>query len=189
MSDNYTIERNNQKLNMIIEEKKERKKYLVLGIIVIPLLLTILGMLVYRLSLKRENVNTAEANMIVTPDNSDEALNAVGNSRWMADGSFETSMTTNWHFSDAEEMSEDAYVQNVFNNTNDIRFEVALTEEPEHTIYKSPVIPRGSYLENIVLDEPLSAGKHDSILTYYLLDNEKNVVSSLEVNISIVVKK
>lgn len=187
MRENSTIERINRKLAMVSEERDIRLKHFVYGIVVVPILLTVLGLLVYAHSANGTDSNGSDANLVVAPDNIGEVTDSTGNAAGLADGSFETSMTTEWHFSTGDAMSEDAYVQNVLENTNDIYFEVALKDNADKVIYKSPIIPRGSHLENIVLDEYMAAGTYDCVLTYYLLDDVRNPISSLQIDVLVIV--
>ena len=187
MDRNITIERISKKLVMISEEKDIRIKYFVIGIVLIPIILTIMGTIMYSSSLNGKGSKSADANVVVTPSDINEIAGSTGNAKGLSQGSFETSMTTEWHFSYSDAMSGDAYVQNVLENTNDIYFDVVLADDPDHVIYRSPIIPRGSYLENIVLDEALEAGTYDCVLIYYLIDDENNPVSTLDIDISIVV--
>lgn len=184
---NITIERISKKLSMVSDEHDIKVRFFVIGILIVPLLLTIIGASVYMGSLKGAESKSADANVVVTPDNMDEVKNSTGNAAGLAPGSFETSMTTEWHFNSGEEMSGDAYVQNVLENTNDVYFDVVFADDTEHVIYKSPIIPRGSHLENIVLDEKLAPGTYDCILIYHLVDDNNYPVSSLQVDIKIVV--
>ena len=187
MNRNLTIERISKKLSMVSEEHDVKLKFFIIGIVIVPLLLTVIGASVYSASLKGAESKSADANVVVTPDNIDEVKGSTGNAASLAPGSFETSMTTEWHFSSGEEMSGDAYVQNVIGNTNDIYFDVVMANDLEHVIYKSPIIPRGSHLENIVLDENLESGTYDCVLIYHLVDENNYPVSSLNVDIKIIV--
>ena len=187
MNGNQTIERISKKLSMVSEERYIKRYFFVIGIVIIPILLTVIGTSVYSVSLKGADSKSADANVVVTPDNIDEAMDSTVNATSVAPGSFETSMTTEWHFNSGEAMSGDAYVQNVIGNTNDIYFDVVLADDTEHVIYRSPIIPRGSHLENVMLDENLEPGTYDCILIYHLVDDNNYPVSSLQIDIKVIV--
>ena len=187
MGGNITIERISKKLSMVSEEKYIKTRFFVIGIVIVPLLLTLIGAGIYSASLKGAESKSADANVVVTSDNNSEMKESISNAVGLAPGSFETSMTTEWHFGSGQEMSGDAYVQNVINNTNDIYFDVVMADDMEHVIYKSPIIPRGSHLENVVLDENLKSGTYDCVLIYHLVDENNYPVSSLNVDIKIIV--
>ena len=83
--------------------------------------------------------------------------------------------------------SYDAVVENVEKNTNDVYFDVELSDT-EETIYESPVIPRGSHLEALTLDKELEAGTYDCVLTYHLIDEDQNTVSTLRMGLTVMVE-
>ncbi len=97
-------------------------------------------------------------------------------------------MNTTWHFETGDSASYDAYVANVAENTNDVYFDIFLEGQEEEPIYQSPVIPRGSEMEEITLDKPLDAGTHNCVLIYHLVDEEQKTVSTLQVGLTIVVE-
>lgn len=103
-------------------------------------------------------------------------------------GSYSAKMNSTWNFADGKSPSKNAYVENVTSNTHDVYFDVVRSDTNE-TIYESPVLPRGSYLENIVLDKELEAGTYDCVLTYHLVDEKQNTVSTLNMAITIIVEK
>ena len=105
-----------------------------------------------------------------------------------APGYYSASMTTTWHFETGDAASYDAYVANVAENTNDVYFDIFLAEQEDEPIYQSPVIPRGSELDEIILDKSLDAGTHDCILIYHLVDGEQKTVSTLRVALTIIVE-
>jgi hypothetical protein len=98
-------------------------------------------------------------------------------------------MTNTWHFATGDAISEDAFVENKEENTNDVYFDVFLADDEENPILQSPVIPRGAELDNISLDTPLGAGTYDCVMVYHLVDEEQNTVSTLRVGITIIVEK
>ena len=84
--------------------------------------------------------------------------------------------------------SYDAVVENVETNTNDVYFDIVLENDEETVLYKSPVIPRGSRLEDIALDEPLEAGTHNCVVIYHLIDEEQNTLSILRIALEIIIE-
>lgn len=97
-------------------------------------------------------------------------------------------MTTTWHFETGDAASRDAYVANVAENTNDIYFDVFLAEQEDEPIYQSPVIPRGSELDEVILDKSLDVGSHDCIMIYHLINENQETVSTLRVAFTIVIE-
>ena len=64
-----------------------------------------------------------------------------------------------------------------------------LADDENKPILKSPVLPRGSELNNIALDVQLSAGTYDCVMVYHLVDEEQNTISTLRVGFTIIVEK
>lgn len=127
-------------------------------------------------------------NVVVNASNAEEIAEEMISQEYIAPGYYSASMTTTWHFASGDEVSEDAYVENVAENTNDVYFDLFLSEQEDEPIYQSPVIPRGSELEKIALDKPLEAGTYDCVLIYHLVDEEQNTVSTLRVAVTLVVE-
>jgi hypothetical protein len=96
-------------------------------------------------------------------------------------------MTTTWNFSTGDAVSDDAYVRNAPENTNDVYFDVVLEEDENQVLYKSPVIPRGEELEGIKLDTKLSKGTYPAVVIYNLVDDQQKTISTLRVGINIIV--
>ena len=84
--------------------------------------------------------------------------------------------------------SDNAYVENAESNTNSVYFDVTRTDT-EETIFESPILPVGSHLENITLDSDLPAGTYDCVVTYHLLDEEENSISTLKLTVTIIVEQ
>ena len=122
---------------------------------------------------------------VVTEENLEEFLEQEAEET-VEPGYYETMMNTTWHFDSSEEASTDAYVANSKNNLNSVYFDVALSDTGE-IIYSSPIIPVGSHLDNITLDTKLEAGNHQCIITYYLLDDEDEPVSKLNIRMNVVI--
>ncbi len=129
---------------------------------------------------------TEKRNVVVNDDNVDEVLADLTESEYTAPGYYEVMMNTTWKFSTGSAASSNAYVKNVATNTNDVYFDVTLSDTDE-LIYSSPLIPLGSYLENITLDKDLDAGTYDCVCTYHLVDEEQNTLSTLKITLTIVV--
>lgn len=102
--------------------------------------------------------------------------------------SHDVKMNSLWNFKNGASVSEDAYVANPSVNVNAVFFEVCINGSDE-CIYKSPVIPVGSHLENISFDRKLQAGKYDCVLKYTLLGSDGvSSVGTMQFSLSIVVK-
>lgn len=163
---------------------RKNKKIMIAGIIIIIALIAVIVVL-----LTREKEEEPQRNVVVTRDNVDEVVANMMEKEYVEPGYYSASMSNVWHFAAGDAESEDAYVENVEENTNDVYFDVFLADDEENAILKSPVLPRGSELEHITLDTPLDAGTYDCIMVYHLIDEEQNTVSTLRVGLTIIVEK
>lgn len=175
--------------------KKKRSGILIIFLILIIAALAVTVVFLFRKN--QENIDTISSmseqapaekrNVVVNKDNVEEVINQLSEEEKTPAGNYEVVMSTLWNFANGSAVSNDAYIENAETNTNDVYFDVTLAETGE-TIYKSPVIPVGSYLKNVTLDTELAKGKYDSVITYSLLDEEQNVLSTVSVGFVINVK-
>lgn len=169
---------------------KAQKKYNLLilaGVaVVIVLLLVAIVLLLKR---GRGEKEEPKRNVVVTQENAEAIMAEMVEEEYVEPGYYSTAMTTTWHFETGDAISEDAYVANRVENTNDIYFDVFLAEDETEPILQSPVIPRGSEMNNISLDKPLDAGTYDCVTVYHLVDEKQNTVSTLRIGLTIVVEK
>ena len=168
---------------MATEEKN--KKIVIFGAVLIVVILV--AIIIFLFSRGRED--EPKRNVVVTKDNIEEVADDMMNQDYIEPGYYSTSMSTTWHFATGDAISEDAYVANVEENTNDIYFDVFLADDENKPILKSPVLPRGSELNNIALDVQLSAGTYDCVMVYHLVDEEQNTISTWRVGFTIIVEK
>lgn len=124
-----------------------------------------------------------EGKAIVTPDNVDEVIADLQEDK-VADGMYEVTMNTYWEFESGDSASTNAYVENSTANSNDVYFDIVRSDTGEN-IYSSPIIPIGSHLEGITLDKALDAGEYECVLTYHLLDENEESISTLNINLNI----
>lgn len=167
-----------------------QKKYILLVLagvaVVIVLLLIVIVLLLNRGRGKEEE---PKRNVVVTQDNAEAVIAEMTEEEYVAPGYYSTAMTTTWHFETGDAVSEDAYVANRIENTNNVYFDVFLADDETEPILQSPVIPRGSEMDNISLDKPLGAGTYDCVTVYHLIDEEQNTVSTLRIGLTIVIEK
>lgn len=163
---------------------KKNKLLIIAAIIIIIVLLAVIAFLL----LGRKEEEEPKRNVVVTKENAEEVLDDMMNQDYIEPGYYSASMSTTWHFATGDAVSEDAYVENVPENTNDVYFDLVLAEDEEDVLLKSPVIPRGSELNDIALDKSLSAGTYDCVLIYHLVDEDQNTVSTLRVGVTVIVE-
>lgn len=160
---------------------------IVSGVVIIALISVIAVLLLDR---KEEHEpDEPKRNVVVNQNNAEEIATEMISQKYVEPGYYSASMTMEWHFETGDAISEDAYVANKIENTNDIYFDVFLADDETDPILQSPVIPRGSELDNISLDKPLDAGTYDCIMIYHLVDEEQNTVSTLRVRFTVIVEK
>lgn len=164
--------------------KKGGKPLLIVCALIIIVLLTVIIVVLLG---KQKTDDKPKRNVVVNEDNAEDVAEDLFNHETVKPGTYEVRMNSTWNFKDGISASENAYVENVPANTNDVYFDVELSDT-EETIYESPVIPRGSHLEAITLDEELEAGTYDCVLTYHLIDEDQNTVSTLRMGLTVVVE-
>jgi flagellar basal body-associated protein FliL len=161
------------------------------GIVVIIALLVVIVILLLN---KKDTTpvetrdDVAARGVVVNQQNAEEVLDDFVSEPTVAMGYYTVSMTNEWHFATADAVSADAYVRNLEENTNDVYFDVFLTEDEDNAIYKSPIIPRGAELEDIKLDKEMSAGTYDCVLIYHLIDGDMKEVSTLRVGVKVIIE-
>ena len=179
--------------------KKKTGLYLIVGgLVIVIVLLVVVIVLLMRNSgdVSEEPENSAVAtseeprrSVVVTKDTAEEAVDELLQGNYVAPGYYSVSMSTTWNFATGDSVSEDAYVENLAENTNDVYFDVFLADNEDEAIYESPLLPRGSELDGIALNTVLSAGTYDCVMVYHLVDEEQNTLSTLRVALTIIVEK
>lgn len=175
------------------EQSKKRKGGLVIGIVIGVVIVALLGVIIFLLVTHNAQPQNEEEkrNVVITQENAErelEKINEMADKASVAPGYYTVTMNTTWHFKEGVETSEDAVVENVEANTNDVFFDIVLESDEEHVLYKSPVIPRGGRLTDIALDEQLKAGTYPCIVIYHLVDDNQNTLSTLRVTLNIIVE-
>ena len=173
-------------------DKSEKKQgnglkiAIIVGIAVVIVLLVVVIVLLVK---GKEEPDEEKRNVVINSQNAEQVVEEMTNQEFVAPGYYTTTMSTTWHFSKGDAVSEDAYVENIAENTNDVYFDVYLADDETDPILASPVIPRGSRLDNIALDKPLDAGTYDCVMVYHLVDEEQNTISTLRIAFTIIVEQ
>lgn len=168
------------------KEKTKKKKggRIAVGVCIV-IIIILIGAIVYLLR-NREEDETVRRNVVVNEDNVDEVLEQLQDP--VPAGSYEVKMNSTWNFPSGDAPSDNAYVENVDANTNSVYFDVTRADT-EETIYESPILPVGSYLENITLDKNLPSGIYDCLVTYHLLDEDDTSISTVKLTLTINIDK
>jgi len=125
--------------------------------------------------------------VVVTEDNVAEIAAQLAEEEYTPPGYYTVTQNYEWHFGKGGSASDDAHVENVVGNTNDVYFDLFLADDEENPIYKSPVIPIGGVLEGFALDTPLDAGSYDCIMEYHLVDENQDTISTVSVTVTAIV--
>ena len=148
-------------------------------------ILALVGVIIWLVLSKDSGEQQERRNVVLTKDNVEEELEKMTSEEAVQPGYYTVTMNNNWHFKKGDAASDDAHVENVEKNTNDVYFDLFLKNDENNAIYKSPIIPRGGTLENIALDTPLEAGTHECLMVYHLIDEDQNTVSTLRVAVTL----
>ncbi len=100
------------------------------------------------------------------------------------DGYYQIMMNTEWTF---DGKTSNAYVENSKNNSRTVYIDVFRSDTNE-LVYSSPYIPVGEKLQGFMLDADLASGSYDGLVTYHLVDDNNEEVSSLSVTVTFEVK-
>lgn len=140
------------------------------------------------LGAKKMPIDADSYNLVVTQENVDEILAKMSEAEKTPIGSYEVYMNTEWTFPDSVSPATDAILRNNLTNSNTVYCTIVLRNSGEQ-IYKSPYVPVGSSLKNIVLDSQLSAGEYACVITYHLVDDSFAETSNVSVNMNITIQK
>lgn len=171
------------------DESKQGKGLKIAIIIGIAVVITLLVIVIVLLAERGNTEEAVKRNVVINSDNAEQVIDEMANQEYVEPGYYTTTMSTTWHFSTGDAVSEDAYVENVAANTNDVYFDVFLADDESTPILQSPVIPRGARLDNIALDQALDAGTYDCVMVYHLVDEEQNSISTLRIGFTIIVEQ
>ena len=167
------------------EQKNTKLKGGIILTICIVVIIVLLGMVVYLLTSKKEEEEQVKRNIVVNEKNVEEVIAQMTEER-TPPGSYQVTMNTTWNFPSGDAPSVDAYVKNAEANTNSVYFDITRSDT-EETIYESPIIPVGSWLEDITLDSSLPDGTFPCLITYHLLDEEDKSISTVKLTLTIIV--
>lgn len=178
--------------NQMQGEKKGGKKT-VGFILLVVIILVLAGVIVYLLMSRQpeDEEDDGLRGTIVTPNNVEEVMGQMeqkASEDQVPVGYYTVRMNYEWRFATGDAVSENAYVENLAVNTNAVYLDLFLEGDEENAIYKSPVIPLGSSLQNIVLDTPLDAGVYSCVAVYHLVNDDQETLDTLRVTVTVIVE-
>ena len=196
------------KASGVNQNKQENEKYIgsvkffkqLITVIVTLVILGLVGLVIYLLWNPKENLGDPGVlildgpeegdgrGILVTPDNVEDIRNRPA----PTDTYLNTQMTAEWDFAAWDVPSDNAMVGNPENNTRIIYFDVNLdlgeeSDELGELLYSSPYIPIGAKMTDFALESPLPKGEHSAIVTYFLVDDDFDVITDVAVGIVITV--
>ena len=160
--------------------KENKKKGGRIALIICIIVIAALCIIIYLL-LNKDEDKKERRDVVVNEDNVEEILSDLGDS--VPPGSYQVTMNSTIYICFLELFT----VENAEANENAVYFDV-VRSDTDKTIYESPIIPVGKHLNNIKLDKKLSAGTYDCVMTYHLLDDEEESISTVRVNLEIVIE-
>jgi cytoskeletal protein RodZ len=132
--------------------------------------------------------NANEERSVITAENAEEAVTEM-----LADlptnipTSYTVTQNSDWNFPDGASASSNAYVENDPSNETPVYFDIVVDETGE-TVYSSPVLELGAKLENIKLDKELPQGTYPCTMTYHLVDDQQNTLTTVSVGVNLVIE-
>ena len=167
-----------------------RNKTMVILIICAIVIIALLGTVIFLLLNKKEEPETPQEvinrETVVNEENVNDIVNAADEADHTEPGYYEVTMNSTWYFEDGKATSDNAYVENSTSNNNSVYFDVVRSDTNE-VVYASPIMPVGSSLDSIKLDQELSKGTYDCVCTYHLLNDANEAISSLDLKLTLVV--
>jgi hypothetical protein len=131
--------------------------------------------------------NLGGRGFVVTPENVEEVRQEIeALTLPPADRRFEFSKTATWHFPTSTTASTTAMVRNVVRNSRTVFFDVSI--EDFGVVYVSPYMPLGSEHRNFALDEELPAGTYSAVVTYFLVDDDFQILTDVSVGVTIIIE-
>ncbi len=181
MDGNVSREQNTQKGG----NSKGRVIVVICLVVIIALLSVVIVLLIKYMNGKKElqAAPQEQREVVVNKDNAEDIAKEILNASAPPDN-YVATMNSTWDFADGSQSSENAYVENSTANSNDVYFDLALSETGE-VIYESPIIPVGNHLDNIKLDKDLDAGSYECVMTYHLLDGEQNTLGTVKMAVTV----
>ena len=179
--------KNNEKNKANEGKGGDRKLIVVLFALVIVLIVALIIVIAVMACHNKSNDEAGDQNtsqefrgVIVSDENAEQLAEEMANSQPTQPGYYTVAMTTGWHFKDSSTASYDAYVANKPENTNNVYFDLFLSDDRENPIYRSPVISLGAELEQIKLERDLPKGEYQCVMVYHLVDENQNTVDTVE---------
>lgn len=166
-------------------KNKDSRKLIVILIVLLVVVAAMAGVItVLAMRGKEKSNDEPKRNVVINESNVKEVVSQLAKDEYTPVGAYEVTMNSTWNFENGSSASDNAYVKNSVSNTNSVYFDVMRSDTKE-TIMESPVLPVGTYLDNITLDKNLKAGTYDCVCTYYMLDDNQKPVREVSLTLTI----
>lgn len=169
------------------QSKKVNKGFIAVIIVALAVIAALVGVIIYLMRSKNTDEAGEKRPVVVTEENAEQMAEEILN-REEPQGvpmSYQVTMNSTWEFESGDKASSNAYVANSTDNETAVYFDVVRNDTQE-IIYQSPVIPVGGELNSVKLDTELDAGDYECTLTYHLIDEDQNTLTT--VNMWLMVK-
>lgn len=167
----------------------QRRTLIVVIIIAVLVIAVLVGVIVFLMTRPADEPATDRNSdfdnsraTVLTEENYEEVLSRAREP--VTDGYYNCQMNVEWNFASATDPSYNAYVANSTINTRTVYFDVNL-EESGILVYSSPYIPVGAELREFALTEELSAGDYPAVVTYHLVDDDHQELSTVSVSVTL----
>jgi hypothetical protein len=124
--------------------------------------------------------STAGRGMVVNEENASSVKEWAETP--VEDGYYRVQMNMKWDFPDGESPSSNAYVANAETNTSTVYFDLTLKDTNE-LIYSSRFLPVTAKLDEITLNRVLEKGEYPAMVTYHLVDDNFEEITTVSINI------
>jgi len=195
-NDKKTTERSEESQRNMPEKKTEKKKKLKpvnIAVISMAVLLAVASAVIIWFITRDSNPVEHEISGHQVPgsrgtvtalDNISDILDDLGTP--IDDSYYITEMNVNWVFDRWDIPSSTAFVGNSIDNRRTVYFDLHLRETGE-LVYSSPFIPVGGQLREFALDTEVPAGNHSAIVTYYLVDDNYEEITTVSVTVTLII--
>lgn len=132
--------------------------------------------------------NTGGRGFVVTEDNVEYVREQLESRRVEpGDMHFTFSHSAEWRFPTSLARSTTAFVENVERNSRTVFFDVYI--EGFGVVYASPFMPLGSSHRNFALEVEVPVGRYDAQVTYFLVDDDLEIITDVTVGVTIVIER
>ena len=166
------------------EKKKIRPAYVVtaISVLVLAAVLAVLFWPTKEEPPEERRTVSGGRGSVLTLDNLEQERERLNGAS--PDAQYTVSMTTEWEFATWDSPSRNARVDNLERNSRAVYIDVTLNDTGE-LVYSSPYVPLGETLRGFALDSPVAAGEHAATVTYVLVDDDHQEVTTVSIHVTL----